>query len=61
MISGRREGDPPVLVASNGRARELLGWQPLRGSLAEMIGSAARWRLAHPDGYGRVADATGEA
>jgi len=39
----RREGDPPVLVASNERARALLGWQPERGSLAEMIGSA--WRL----------------
>jgi UDP-glucose 4-epimerase len=39
----RREGDPPVLVASNDRAVTLLGWQPDRGSLAEMIGSA--WQL----------------
>jgi UDP-glucose 4-epimerase len=39
----RREGDPPVLVASNDHARELLGWQPERGTLAEMIGSA--WLL----------------
>jgi UDP-glucose 4-epimerase len=39
----RRAGDPPVLIASNDRARELLGWQPARGSLTEMIGSA--WRL----------------
>jgi len=39
----RREGDPPVLVASNDRAHGLLDWQPERGTLAEMIGSA--WRL----------------
>jgi UDP-glucose 4-epimerase len=47
----RRPGDPPVLVASNEYARELLGWQPRHGSLAEMIGSAWRWRQAFPDGY----------
>ena len=46
----RREGDPPILVAANERARELLGWTPRRGTLAEMIGSAWAWRLAHrPD------------
>jgi UDP-glucose 4-epimerase len=50
-VAGRREGDPPVLVASNERARELLGWEPRRGSLAEMIGSAWRWRQRHPHGY----------
>jgi len=52
-VASRREGDPPVLVASNDRARELLGWQPRRGTLAEMIGSAWRWRQNHPDGYGK--------
>jgi UDP-glucose 4-epimerase len=39
----RRSGDPPVLVASFERARELLGWTPERGSLAEMVGSS--WHL----------------
>jgi UDP-glucose 4-epimerase len=39
----RRPGDPPVLIASNDWAAELLDWQPQRGSLAEMIGSA--WQL----------------
>jgi len=47
----RRAGDPPVLVASNGRARGVLGWQPRR-SLEDMIGSAWRWQQNHPDGYG---------
>ncbi len=47
----RGTGDPPALVASNERAREMLGWQPRRGSLAEIIGSAWAWRRAHPTGY----------
>jgi UDP-glucose 4-epimerase len=47
----RREGDPAVLVASNVKAAELLGWEPRRGSLSEMIGSAWRWHQAHPKGY----------
>ncbi len=52
VVGPRREGDPPVLVASNERARELLGWAPQRGTLDEMIGSAWAWRVAHP---GRLA------
>jgi UDP-glucose 4-epimerase len=51
QVGPRRPGDPPVLVASNDRARELLGWTPRRGSLEEMIGSAWEWRQAHADGY----------
>jgi UDP-glucose-4-epimerase len=50
-IAGRRAGDPPVLVASNERAREMLGWQPRRGTLTDMIGSAWAWRQRHPHGY----------
>ena len=51
-VGPRRAGDPPVLVASNARARAVLGWEPRRSSLDEMIGSAWAWRRAHPDGYG---------
>jgi UDP-glucose 4-epimerase len=50
-IGPRRPGDPPVLVASRERAREVLGWEPARSSLDEMIGSAWAWRQAHPNGY----------
>jgi UDP-glucose 4-epimerase len=50
----RRAGDPPVLVASNERARSVLGWEPRRSTLAAMIGSAWTWRRARaataPDG-----------
>ena len=48
----RRAGDPPVLVASNERARDVLGWTPRRSTLPDMIGSAWAWRRAHPAGYG---------
>ena len=51
-VGPRRAGDPPVLVASNARAREVLDWAPRRSTLPEMIGSAWAWRRAHPDGYG---------
>ncbi|MFN8623258.1 MAG: UDP-glucose 4-epimerase GalE [Chloroflexota bacterium] len=43
-VGPRRAGDPPVLVASNERAREVLGWTPARSTLPEMIGSAWAWR-----------------
>jgi UDP-glucose 4-epimerase len=36
----RRAGDPPVLVASIDRARSVLGWEPVRSTLEEMVGSA---------------------
>lgn len=45
----RRAGDPPTLVASNVRAGERLGWEPRRGTLEEMIGSAWRWTSSHED------------
>jgi UDP-glucose 4-epimerase len=50
-IVPRRPGDPPVLVASARRAAEVLGWQPRRTALEEMIASAWSWRLRNPAGY----------
>ncbi len=46
----RRTGDPPVLVASNRRASERLGWRPLR-SLTDAVSDAWMWMSAHPEGY----------
>ncbi|ULU26263.1 UDP-glucose 4-epimerase GalE [Dyella terrae] len=42
-ILGRRAGDPPVLVASNARARDVLGWQPEHSDIDTIIASAWRW------------------
>lgn len=47
----RRPGDPPVLVADSTRAREILGWEPKRSTLDQMVGSAWNWYHAHPSGY----------
>jgi UDP-glucose 4-epimerase len=42
-LGPRRAGDPPALVATIERAREVLGWGPRRSRLPEMIGSAWAW------------------
>ncbi|MDA8292409.1 MAG: UDP-glucose 4-epimerase GalE [Actinomycetota bacterium] len=39
-VSGRRAGDPAVLVASSARAQDELGWRPERPTLDEMIRDA---------------------
>jgi UDP-glucose-4-epimerase GalE len=39
----RRTGDTPVLIASNQKARDVLGWVPEQSSLENIIASAWRW------------------
>jgi UDP-arabinose 4-epimerase len=39
----RREGDPPVLVADNRAAKDLLGWTPKSSSLRQIVESAWKW------------------
>ncbi len=51
-IGPRRAGDPPVLVADAGRARDVLGWEPAIPDLTSMVASAWAWRRANPAGYG---------
>lgn len=36
----RRGGDPPELVAAIGKARSVLGWEPRRSTIEQMINSA---------------------
>ena len=50
-IKPRRPGDPPTLIASNKKAREVLGWTPKR-DLKTIIADAWTWHQGHPDGYG---------
>ena len=47
----RRAGDPPALVADASRAREVLGWEPSRSTLDDMVTSAWAWHRSRPDGY----------
>ena len=52
-ICPRRPGDPAVLVASNAKARAVLGWSPKR-DLDEIIRSAYDFMRRHPEGYPEV-------
>lgn len=47
----RREGDPPILVAANDKARDKLNWNPTHSSLDEIVQSAWEWHTTHPHGY----------
>jgi UDP-glucose 4-epimerase len=51
-VGPRRAGDPAVLIASSETIRKELGWKPRYPDLRDIIGSAWRWHVAHPDGYG---------
>ena len=46
----RRGGDPSVLIASNKKAAEVLGWNPVLG-LDQIISDAWAWHSGHPNGY----------
>lgn len=50
--SPRRAGDPPTLVASSRRARDLLGWQPRYDQIETILQHAWAWHKTHPHGYG---------
>ena len=50
-VSGRRKGDPAVLVASAEKAGNVLGWRPAYPSLESIIESAWEWHREHPHGY----------
>ncbi|MFF7109113.1 UDP-glucose 4-epimerase GalE [Pseudomonas sichuanensis] len=44
----RRAGDPPRLVADAGKARQLLGWQPVYSSLDAIVRHAWNWEKKYP-------------
>ncbi|MCZ6599052.1 MAG: UDP-glucose 4-epimerase GalE [Planctomycetota bacterium] len=50
-VVARRPGDPAQLVSGGTRAKEILGWEPARANLADILGDAWRFQRAHPDGY----------
>jgi UDP-glucose 4-epimerase len=49
--TGRRSGDPAILVADPSLAKQKLGWQP-HHALRDMLESAWKWHSTHPNGYG---------
>ena len=50
-ICPRRPGDPARLIACSDRARTMLKWQPKYESAHDIIESAWKWQLKHPEGY----------
>ncbi|MCM3668113.1 UDP-glucose 4-epimerase GalE [Mesobacillus maritimus] len=47
----RRAGDPSSLIASSAKAKEVLGWNPKRTSIHQIIQDAWNWHQNHPNGY----------
>ncbi len=43
VYGDRRAGDPPILVGSSDRVRQVLGWQPQYADLATIIAHAWQW------------------
>lgn len=49
VISDRRPGDPPSLIGSGAKARQILGWQPQYSHLQDIITHAWQWhQKRHP-------------
>ncbi len=48
--AARRAGDPATLIASNKKAREILGWEP-KYTLAKIMETAWKFHLSHPNGF----------
>ena len=49
--TGRRPGDPAVLIASSQKAIDVLGWRPRYTNVEDIIATAWKWHSTHPDGY----------
>lgn len=51
QIGTRRAGDPSTLIASSEKAKNILGWQPTRTSIKQIITDAWKWHQNHSNGY----------
>lgn len=45
QVGDRRAGDPPILVGSGEKARQILGWQPQYSELNDILSHAWQWHL----------------
>jgi UDP-glucose 4-epimerase len=50
-VAPRREGDPARLVSGGTVARDLLGWEPVRSDLEQIVRDAWTFHRAHPEGF----------
>ncbi|MRZ30534.1 UDP-glucose 4-epimerase GalE, partial [Paeniclostridium sordellii] len=51
IIGERRAGDPSKLIASSDKARKMLGWNPIRTNIENIIKDAWLWHDTHKNGY----------
>ncbi len=51
IIGERRAGDPSKLIASSDKARKILGWNPSRTNIENIIKDAWLWHDTHKNGY----------
>lgn len=51
VIGERRAGDPARLIASNEKARKILGWNPKYTDVKDVITTAWTWHKNHPNGF----------
>ncbi len=51
VVTPRRPGDPPRLVADASLARARLGWRPRHTGIDDIVASAWRWHRDHQRGY----------
>ncbi len=53
LISPRRPGDPPALIASSEKIRSELGWRTKYSEIDKIISDTWNWMQKHPDGYAK--------
>ncbi|QDU98735.1 UDP-glucose 4-epimerase GalE [Lignipirellula cremea] len=51
VVTPRRDGDAPVLIADSTKVREELHWVPQFDQLEATVETAWRWHRSHPHGY----------
>ena len=51
VVTPRRAGDSPMLVASAERINDELGWMPQYPNLEDILSTAWAWHQSHPNGY----------
>ena len=50
-VADRRAGDPAVLIASNQKAKDILGWSPKFTAVEDIIKSAWKFHKKFPEGF----------
>ncbi len=50
-VTDRRAGDPAVLIASNQKAKDILGWSPKFTAVEDIIKSAWKFHKKFPEGF----------